>query len=180
LQRETQTYRADLKQTVMMRGLRDPVVSEGAVYFQRPDALAFRFTQPSAEYFLMNGPDIWLKKRNKPLRHRQIGPDETQAAGDMGFLMSLFKDGGTNTRERYEVAIMRGDGELRVVLTPKQRKPRSRDPVQIENWVNADTLELARMRIEFEGGSTIAYEFHNPLRNTPLDSALFLPSSTEK
>jgi outer membrane lipoprotein-sorting protein len=179
-QLETRTYQATLKQTVVMRGLREPLTSEGKVYFQQPDALAFIFTQPTNEYYIVNGPDIWLKKRSKPMVHRRIDPNNPAAAGDMRFLMSVFTDGGTNTHERFNVTIARADQELQVVLTPKARKPRSRDPVRIENWVDANSLELQKLRVEFEGDNAITYEFTNPQRNGPLDAAVFQPPQNGK
>jgi outer membrane lipoprotein-sorting protein len=175
LQRETRTYRADLKQTVRLRGLREPVVSEGAVYYRRPDALAFVFATPSDEFFIVNGADTWLKKRNKPVQHRRIDPSDGASAGDMRYLLSVFQDGGGKAHERFEVEIARSGGTLRVVLTPIERHPRSREPVKIENWVDAESLELRGMRVEFPGNNAIEYEFANPRRNGEIAKNVFEP-----
>lgn len=177
LQRVTQTYRADLKQTVMMRGLREPVVSEGVVWFRRPDALAFIFAQPADEYFIVNGADTWLKKRNKPAQHRRIDPKESSAAGDMRYLLSVFQDGGGNTTERFKIEITRTGDELEVTLSPHERKPRSREPVSIVNRVDAESLELKGIRVEFEGNNAIEYAFTNAVRNGDVAANLFEPKT---
>jgi outer membrane lipoprotein-sorting protein len=175
-QQQTETWRAVLKHTLRLRGLRQPVESDGEIFYRRPDALAIHFRRPAGEFLILNGRDAWLKKSRQPLRHRALDPREPGNA-EWTFLLSLFRDGAADTHERFHIEITRADNHLLVTLVPRQPpRPRSRAPVRIENEVDPDTLELRRLRLHFDNDNLITYEFSRPVRNEPIGPSVFDPA----
>jgi outer membrane lipoprotein-sorting protein len=177
-QQETRTYRAQLKQTLRLRGLRDPVESDGDIYYAAPGLLAMIFRKPAGEFLIMNGDEIALKKTNKPTQRRSLQAVQRSDAAGWLLLRDMFRNGATNAVERYDTTLERTNGYVVVKLIPKQRAPRSGEPVSVENRLVHDTLEIERMRLQFENDTTITYEFLNPARNQPIDPDLFkLPAA---
>jgi outer membrane lipoprotein-sorting protein len=82
-QQQTQTFQADVKQTVRLHGLKKPVESIGRLFYKAPDKLRIQFTQPAGEYLLIVGNDVFSKKTNRPLR-RSKDPNA-------GMLLKLFQ-----------------------------------------------------------------------------------------
>src|SRR5437867_7020056 len=84
-QQLTQTYQADLKQTVRLHGLKNPVESVGRILYKAPDKLRINFTQPAGEYMLIGGDEVYFKKANRPLRK--------SADRNADMLLSAFQGG---------------------------------------------------------------------------------------
>ena len=168
-QGNTQSYQADFKQQLQLRGLKRPAESHGQIFYRAPADLLMRYDQPAGEFVLMTGPETWFKKTGRPLLHRT----QTNTGGDPGkSLLMLFRNDPALVREQFHVAIERTNAVLHVTLTPKKSDPRMR-LVAIENTVTDPGLEVLTVRTIFEGNNQITYEFTNAKRNEPLDAALF-------
>ncbi len=177
-QQATETYQAELKQTLELRGLRRPVESAGRIYYRSPDALALVFEKPAGEFLIVAGGDLFVKKHRQRLRHRTIDPARA-GHHDLLFMLALFRDGAAVTREHFDVAMTRTNADLLVRLSPKERDPHHRQPVAIDNWIAETTLEVSKLRLQFHGENAITYEFREPVRNQPIDPAVFQPPRTE-
>ena len=179
-QSATTTFQAGLEQTLQLQGLREPVTSTGRIYFRAPDGLALRFSQPAGEFVIIDGDDLYMQRANRPLQHHRFDPTGARGqGGQMRFLLDLFQHGATNTLAHYNAAITRTNDQLVVSLTPKQPQPHSREPSRIDNGVSLPDLELRSMRVEFENQSALSYQFLDPVRNQPLDAAVFRPPREE-
>jgi outer membrane lipoprotein-sorting protein len=165
LQQQTQTYQADLKQVVRLRGLQKPVESTGKIYFQAPGSLRLSFTQPAGEYMLMTGHDVYVKKANRPLRHKTADPN-TQ------MLLSLFRGDVKDWETKFRVSCAR-DGERLIVTLRDER-------IEIENIVALPSHEIQSVQIRFDTDSSMTYEFTNAVRNQPLDDKLFEASEFDR
>lgn len=158
LQQQTQTYQADLKQTVRLRGLQTPVQSAGKIYFQAPGRLRISFTQPAGEYLLVTGNDVYIKKSNRSLRHKT-------ADANTQMLLSLFRGDVKDWEKKFRVAC-ECDGERLIVTLRDER-------VEIENVIALPSYEIQSVQIRFDADNSMTYEFAHPVRNQPLDARLF-------
>jgi hypothetical protein len=171
-QQQTRTFRAELRQTVMLRGLKEPVTSQGWLYYQSPDSLLLKFDQPAGEFVLLRGSDLHQQKTNKPLMHRKLSEQEKECGAGPGFLLSLFQNGGTNYYHLFSVHMARTNEALLVTLAPRKRNSKERLG-QIENIIALPSLEIRSIRLQLGPAGSATYEFVNPTRNEPLDPALF-------
>ena len=166
-QNGTETFTADVKQTLQLRGLKRPTESLGRIYYRAPDALALVFTQPANEFLILNGPKAWVKKSRQAVRHQTRPPQ-----GGATLLLSLFQSNAVDYRRLFDIGMERTNEHLRVTLTPKtpDRQMRLRS---IENLVTLPALEVQTIHIRFEGDNQMQFEFLNPERNTPINPAIF-------
>src|SRR5207249_767411 len=123
LQQQTQTYQADLRQTVRLRGLNKPVESIGKIFYKAPGSLRISFAQPAGEYMLINGEKVYSKKTNRPLRKSKDR--------NAGMLLTLFQGGVKNWEEEFDITYAREDDRLFVTLQPRRTEMK----VEIENVV---------------------------------------------
>lgn len=162
-QQQTQTYQADLKQTVRLRGLQKPVESAGKILYKAPGALRLSFTQPAGEYMLLTGDDLYMKKANRALIHRK------SAGQNARMLLELFHGGAKDWEEKFDITYARADDHLIVTLRPKQAEVK----VEIENIVSLPSYDIRSIQIRFDKDNSLTYEFANPVRNAPLEDKLF-------
>lgn len=165
LQQQTQSYQADLKQTVRLRGLQRPVESAGRIYFRAPGQLRMSFTQPAGEYMLMTGNDVYVKKTNHPLRHKT-------ADANTQMLLSLFRGDVKDWEKKFRVTCAR-DGDRLIVTLRDER-------VEIENTVELPSYEIRSVQVRFDADNSMTYEFTHPVRNQPLDDKLFEVSEFDR
>ena len=172
-QQQTQTYQAELKQTVRLRGLQKPVESAGHIYYRAPGSLRLSFTQPADEYMLLTGDDLYLKKANRALIHRK-SPGENAR-----MLLELFRGGEKDWEEKFDITYARENDHLIVTLHPKQPDAKMHG-VEIENIVALPSYDIRSIQIRFDKDSSMTYEFSHAVRNAPLDDKLFEVSAFDR
>ena len=177
-QQETQTYEATLKQTLRLRGLKQPVESEGRVYYKAPGSLLLSFSKPAGDYLIVTGPDIYLKKANRPLVHRKAVAGPARPDQNARLLLSLFQGGALDWGALFDIDMARDDDQLIVTMHPKQVDATRR--VRIDNIIALPSDELRSIQVSFGEENSLTYEFSDPKRNLPLDDKLFVAPESDR
>ena len=175
-QRATRTYQAELKLTLRLHGLNEPIASAGRVYYQAPDFFLIQFTQPADEFMLIRGNDIYVKKNEKSLMHHRLKSGKHSSNLSIQSLLALFQNGAADLKETFDVQMEGGKGELTVVLKPREG---DRNRVrEIRNKLTRSNLEIRSIHVMMDESNSVLYEFLKPVRNKPLDEILFqIPSA---
>ena len=179
-QQQTQSYQAELKQTVRIHGLQKPIESDGHIYYRAPGSMRMDFTQPAGEYMLITGDDMYLKKSNRAVIHRKATGPKSRPDQNARMLLSLFQGGVDEWSEQFDVTIAREDDHLVVTLHPKQADAKAHG-VEIENIVALPSYDIRSIQIRFDKENSLTYDFTNAVRNATLDDKLFVvPESDRK
>jgi len=171
-QKETRTWSAGFTQTLALKGLREPVVSEGQIRFRAPDALRIDFSKPAGEFALAVGDQLFLQKPGKPVAEKSLSKDS--AGKPFLSLLGLLQGRPPENEESFEVAVSRDEDRYLIVLTRKTGAS-GRLPKKITNTVGAESMEVQETVVELPNGGTLTYTFRNPSRNSPLPNAAFTP-----
>jgi outer membrane lipoprotein-sorting protein len=178
-QQETQTYEATLKQTLRLRGLKQPVESEGRVYYKAPGALLMSFSKPAGDYLIVTGADIYLKKANRPLLRRKTVAGHVRPDQNAQLLLSLFQGGALDWGALFDIDMARDDDQLIVTMHPKQPDAAARR-VSIDSIIVLPSNELRSIQVSFGEENSLTYEFSDPKRNRPLDDKLFVAPESDR
>ncbi len=169
IQQQTQSYQAELHQTVRLRGLKKPVESTGRILYRAPGSLRLAFTKPAGEYMLITGDDIYVKKSNRPLSHRKTDSQNARPDQNARLLLLLFQGRVHDWLEFFTATVAREDDDLIVTLRSKQADVK----VEIENIVALPSYDIRSIQIRFDKDNSLTYEFFNPVRNAPVADNLF-------
>ena len=170
-QRETRSWTAAFTQTLTMRGLREPVASEGTLTFRGPDALRIDFTKPAGELVLVLGDRLFLRKPGKRLVEKSLSGDN--AGRPFQALMSLFQGRPPENEDLFEPLVTQ-EGD-RYVITLTRKAEAARLPKRITNIVSEVTLDVREVLVELPNGGSLNYTFRDAVRNRPVDARLFDP-----
>ncbi|MBV9463080.1 MAG: outer membrane lipoprotein carrier protein LolA [Verrucomicrobiae bacterium] len=168
-QRDTRSFKADLRQTLHLADSDRSIVSRGKFYYRAPDSILIRFDQPAGEYTLLRGRDLYVKRRNQPVRHRKLD----ESAGPAGMFLDLFRSGGNAFQKDFRVEMKREGGELQVRLTPRDADEGA--PVEILNRLRLPAYDLQSVRVSQSANDWVQYEFSSPVRDASLPDELFQP-----
>ena len=175
IQQGTKTFQAQLRQTLTLQGVSKPIVSLGTLYYESPDRLLIRFSQPAGEWMLVNGSQMALQKQGQPLQRRDLS---AQASGKVpshaASLLDFFHSGSSRWHQDFAVTMTR-DGDLVFVhlkpyLTPTAP---SQGVDHIVTTLKLPNYDLVEMEISFNAANGIDYQFQSGRRNMPLDPTLF-------
>jgi outer membrane lipoprotein-sorting protein len=178
-QKTTETYQARMRQTLRLRGLKHPVVSEARVFYKAPASLLMAYTKPAGDYLIVTGEDVYVKKANRPLTHRKNPTQRAHPAENAQMLLSLFQGGAKDWSELFNFEMARDDDRLIVTMHPKETDARSRD-VLIENVIALPPYEIRSITISFGEQNSMTYEFSDAIRNESLDDKLFVPPASDR
>jgi outer membrane lipoprotein-sorting protein len=178
-QQHTQTYEAELHQTLHLSGLKKPIESEARVYYKAPDSMRLSFTSPPGEYLIITGDDVYLKKANRPLVHRKNSAQNNRPGQDARMLLSLFQGGAKDWGALFAFDMARDGDRLIITMHPKQGDAQARS-FTIENVIALPVYELQSIQISFGQDNAMTYEFTNAMRNEPIDDTLFVPPESDR
>ncbi len=171
-QAATQTFEAELRQTFHWSFPRRHVESLGHISYQAPDFLAIVLTNPAPELVLVRGHDLYIKRDKKPLAMYKLEVRNDKPTQNVQFLLSFFQNGCTNFAGLFDAHVSLAGDARTITLLPKHSMQMF--PLRsVENMIEWPSMDVRSMRIGLIMGSYIAYEFHNPRRNQPLDAAVF-------
>lgn len=169
-QSETLTWSATFTQTLTVPGLREPVVSTGAIAYRAPEQLRLDFTKPAGEFVLILGDQLFIQKTGTRLGEKSLR--ENSAGRPFLSLLSLLRGQPLEEENAYTPAVTHEEGLYAVVLTRKVEAS-SRMPTRITNAIAADTLDLREVVVELPNGGMLSYRFDGITRNHPLDTTRF-------
>lgn len=171
-QQQIKTWSASFTQTLVVPGMRQPVVSQGTLVYRAPEQLKLDFIKPSGEFVLVVGDHFYLKKAGKPVVLGSLADDF--AGKPFQALLSLLRGQPTEEETLYLPEVSRQPGKYRVVLNRKPDAP-GRLPKRITNTIDANSLEVREVLVELPEGGTLKYRFDTVVRNGAIDGSRFAP-----
>ncbi len=168
-QSETRTLQADFTQRVSAPGLPAAVVSRGQLFYRAPDQLRVAYTDPAGELMQLDGSEFTsVRSGRAPVTRR----DDHPSARALAALRDVLR--GHRPPGKMNISVTRRGGDYVVVLTP--RTPGRFQPEQIENIIDARTLQLRSLSLTLPRGTVMRFEFTRlrPDRRLP-NGAFHLP-----
>ena len=169
-QKETRTWSADFVQTLNMRGMRTPVVSEGTITYRAPDLLRIEFRKPAGEFVLAAGDRLFIQKAGKRLVEKSLSDDS--AGKPIQSLLGLLQGRPSETEEQFDTEVSDEGGAYVISLT-KKPDAGGRLPRRITNVVSEESLNIREVRVELPNGGTMTYNFRDIARNRPVSADVF-------
>jgi outer membrane lipoprotein-sorting protein len=176
LQESTRTFRADLRQSLMLEGMAKPIVSTGTLFYQTPDHLLLRFSKPAGEWLIINGHQMGVKKQEKSLDLQQVSSQGRRSHA--ASLLDFFSSGVSRWHKDFDVSMTREGDRLSVQLKPWQTPTSASQGVEcIVTTLQLPTYDVLEIEVTINGENKISYQFSNTQRNIEMPSSLFiLPS----
>jgi outer membrane lipoprotein-sorting protein len=176
VQATTRSFHADLRQTLHLQGLTQPIVSLGTIDYQSPDRLLLRFSQPAGEWMLVNGSQAAIKKQGRPVERRDLAAGKTSVHA--ASLLDFFHSDPAHWHREFDVTMTRDgdllDVSLRPYLTPTAP---SQGVAHVVTTLRLPGYDFVGIEVDFGGGNKMDYAFDHGQRNAPIDPGLFqIPS----
>ncbi len=173
VQQATQSYRADLTQTLRLQGIAKPITSIGTLYYESPDKLLVRFSQPAGEWMLVNGSQAAIRKAGQPIERRDLST-QGRSASHAASLLDFFHADPTRWHHDFDVSMTRDGDKLLVQLKPWMTPTATAQGVeQIVTTLFLPRYDIVGMTITINAGNSVDYQFAHGERNVALDPALF-------
>jgi outer membrane lipoprotein-sorting protein len=173
VQQATHSYRADITQMLHLQGLAKPITSTGTLYYESPDKLLVRFSQPAGEWMLVNGSQAAIQKAGRPIERRDLAA-QGRAASHAASLLDFFHADPTRWHHDFDVSMSRDGDRLFVHLKPWMTPTATSQGVeQIVTTLLLPRYDIVRMMITINAGNSVDYQFAHGQRNAALDPALF-------
>jgi outer membrane lipoprotein-sorting protein len=173
VQQGTRSFRAELRQTLHLQGLAQPIVSLGTLYYETPDRLYIRFSQPAGEWMRVSGTRLAIQKQGQPLQRRDLsaqGKFPSHAAS----LLDFFHSDAAHWDRDFDVTMARAGDRLFVTLKPYLTPTAASQGVeQIVTTLRLPAYDIVGMEVTINSSNRIDYEFIDGQRNASIDPALF-------
>lgn len=173
LQQSTRTFQANLRQTLSLQGISKPIVSTGMLFYQTPDRLLLRFSEPEAERLIVNGTRTAMQKRGRPL---QIEDSSTSSVrrSHAANLLDFFSSSAERWNKDFNVSMTRDGNRLLVHLKPWQTPTSTSQGVdEVITTLQLPSYEVLKIEVSVSGNNKVSYEFSNIQRNVPMKADLF-------
>ena len=173
VQNETHSFRADLRQTLHLQGIAQPITSVGTLYYASPDKLLIRFSQPAGEWMLVNGTQVAIQKQGKPLERRDLSA-QGKSGSHAANLLDVFHSDPARWHRDFDVTMTRDGDRLFVQLKPWMTPTSSSQGVDhIVTTLHLPDYALLGIEITINAQNRIDYEFDHGQRNAAVGPALF-------
>ena len=169
-QAATHTFRAELRQTLTLQGLDQPVVSTGELFYAAPDKLLIRFSDPAGEWMRISGGELEMKKTGQPPVRRDL----TQGGSNAATLLDFFGGDAARWDRDFQVTMSREDDRLRVELVPWRVPGSKRQGVdRIVTVLRLPDYEVISIDVAMNAENRMSFEFSDGRRNAAVDPQLF-------
>ncbi len=173
VQQGTRSFKSSLRQTLHLEGVAQPIVSLGTLYYETPNRMLIRFSQPAGEWILVNGTGVAIQKQGKPLQRRDLsaqGKFPSHAAS----LLDFFHSDAAHWHRDFDVGMARDGDRLFVTLKPFMTPTAPSQGVeQIVTTLGLPGYDILGVEVTIQAGNKIDYEFLDGQRNGPIDEGLF-------
>jgi outer membrane lipoprotein-sorting protein len=177
VQTSLRSWSADFSQTRQLKTLKQPLVSQGRVWFSAPIFFRWELGNPP-QTIAVRQPEQLLVIYPR-LRRAERYPIEGTAAGPWKDALALLEAGFPQSRaellDRFQITAQ-NETAARVSLTMAPRAAAARRMMpRIQLEIDRASLLLVATEIEFADGSIMRNDFTNIIVNPPLAGDLFTP-----
>jgi outer membrane lipoprotein-sorting protein len=173
VQKGSHSFRSDLRQTLHLQGVAQPIVSLGILYYSEPEQLLIRFSQPAGEWMRVNGSEVAIQKTGKPLERHELsgkGKGSSHAAS----LLDVFHNDASRWHQDFDVTMTRDGNALFVTLKPYLTPTAPEQGIDhVVTTLKLPNYDLAEVKVFITPTNWIDYEFLNGRRNVAIDPTLF-------
>jgi outer membrane lipoprotein-sorting protein len=171
-QKETRTWTASFTQRLAMRGLREPVLSEGTISYRAPGDLRIDFTKPAGEFVLVLGDRLFLQKPGKRLAEKSLNDN---AGKPFQSLLALLQGRPSESEELYQTGVSLESGAYAITLTRKEGAS-NRLPKSVVTKLAEGNMEIREVTVVLPNDGLLTYTFRNPARNRALEADFSPPA----
>ena len=164
--RQMRDFRAGFTQRLSSRGLADPALERGRVFYLRPGRMRWEYAEPETKLAISDGRTGWLYL---PEESRVIRMDLGHSITS-GPLADLLAGDGAALPAFRATALPVREGLAGVRLTPVTPQEEFQE---IEVRVEEKSFRIVSVEFTDPGGNRMAFEFTGMAENTGLAPALF-------
>jgi outer membrane lipoprotein carrier protein len=179
VQEETITMISDFTEKKELTLLDQPAVSQGVLYYQRPNQILWEYQKPDSKKFLLTG-DRLLSYYPEEKKAEQISIKRFRSHVFKFFCIGqLSKD----LKDYYKIEVSNSQNSKNILMTlwPKKRKLKKRID-HLNLWIDRKALQLTQLQyVEVDGDKT-TIRFDNLQINKDIPSSIFqieLPEDVE-
>ena len=177
-QAELKTWSANVTQTRTLKALKDPLKTEGRVWFAAPNRFRWELGEP-AQTIAVREPGalvVVYPKLKRAERYALDGPGANQWRDALTILEAGFPRSRVELEKQFEVvATLARDAEMELVLQPRASRARKLI-AEVRLVFGKEKLELRATELRFADGSQLRNEFADARLNPPIDDTMFTAS----
>ena len=168
-QHATLSFRARIQQKLTLNGVDQPIVSTGELFYQAPDRLLIRFSDPAGEWMRIEGNQLDVKKAGHEPFHRDL----SQGGSNATTLLDFFTGDSARWHRDFTVSMRRSADSLFVSLTPLRRSEGAPQASGILTALQLPDYEVKWIMVSLNDGNTLNFRFLDGHRNAHIDPQLF-------
>jgi len=174
-QAEIKTWSAELVQTRTLKALKDPLQTQGRVWFTMPNRFRWELGEP-AQTIALREADAMVIIYPRLKRAERYALDE-QAAGQWRDALTLLEAGFPRSRadleKQFKIESFTTTGDAaELVLQPRSSRARKLI-AQVRLVIGGEDLQLRATELRFADGSRMRNDFSRAKINPPLEEGLF-------
>ncbi len=179
VQEQTITVISNFTEKKELTLLDQPVISQGILYYKRPNQILWEYQKPDIKKFLLTG-DHLLSYYPKEKRAEQISIKRFRSHVFKFFCIGQLSE---DLRDYYKMEVSNSHNAKNVLMTlwPKKRKLKKRID-HLKLWIDRDVHQLTRLQyVEVDGDQT-TIDFNNLRVNREIPPSTFqidLPADVE-
>jgi outer membrane lipoprotein-sorting protein len=177
-QAKIETWSANVTQTRTLKALKDPLTTDGRVWFSAPNRFRWELGEPARTVAVRSGDTMSILY--PLLKRAERYPLDESASGPWRDALTLLEAGFPRDREtlerQFELGAIEDGGEpVKLTLMPRSQNARKLiSKVVIE--FGRDSLNLHATELSFADGSKMRNDFRDAVINPPLEASLFSPA----
>ena len=166
------SWSASFTQTLVLPGLRQPILSSGTLIYRSPDAVRLDFDKPQGQYVLVVGDEVFLQRTDRSIEVKSLADDPEGKPFQL--LLSFLHGAPFDGESSYDSQLSRKGSQYRLVL--KRKADESNElPDQITHVFDVESLDAKEVRVNLPDGGSVAMQFDGAKWNIPVDAGRFAP-----
>lgn len=173
-QKEIETWEAEFVQTKEISLMANKIISEGHMYFKKPNLIYWRYTKGSNLLMVFNGHEAWLYYPNLKEAERYKNIEGIMKMFPLAFGLEL-KD----LKRYWDISLMPSPSDriIALDLRPKGKDKRSPEFIpgfdKMTIWIEENRGAINKVQIFEPGGDNTIIEFKGIRLNEKLQDDLF-------
>lgn len=165
-----ETMAADFTQTKNLSLLNDKMVSEGKIYYKRPDKLRWEYTSPYDYLFIFNGTKVYVGNKS---RKDVIDTSSNKIFKEVArIMMSTVTGTALSNTTDFTITVDDSGNLWKVTLVPKKKELRNMFSKVVLSF-NKANYQVSEIDIFEKNNDRTNIKFRNLKVNKQVDASLF-------
>ncbi|MES2309817.1 MAG: outer membrane lipoprotein carrier protein LolA [Verrucomicrobiota bacterium] len=166
-QANTKTLQMNFTQSVLPPGEKTPILSQGILYYQKPQNLRINYRDPAGEGLLLSSTETIQWKKGGPL---QLETNDPTRPSFRRIILDVLEQKPSIWSNQFQRQMTAGDKTITVSLTPLD--PQARLPDQVQVQLRSSDFQITSIEVRMKEFQWKAL-FSSIQVNLPLNSTLF-------